>query len=366
VWSDRRFDEVVLGASRSGTETNPIWRLNAQASDFSGYGEYRSATDGNALLFARLARLAIPDATSKSRIEQLIDTPQTRLPNVDLVVEEFELTGKKLGRLEVLATNQRSSSQLTARTANQAMNEWRLQKLVLSNPDATLSASGVWAKPKPQEPSKVDLQFSWDVQSSGDLMARLGIPGVLKDGKGVLQGRLGWLGSPLGLHYPSLTGQIKLDVAKGQFLKVDPGVGRLLSVLSLQALPRRLTLDFRDVFSEGFAFDAITGDAQMKEGVLTTNNLQMKSVLALVSMNGSADVAKETQSLKVLVLPDVSAGGVSLLASFINPIVGVVTYLTQLVLRRPVVAAATKAYSIEGTWRDPVVTSITPTPLTPP
>ena len=99
----------------------------------------------------------------------------------------------------------------------------------------------------------------------------------------------------------------------------------------------------------------------MKEGILTTSNLQMKSVLALVSINGSADVAKETQSLKVLVLPDINAGGASLIATLINPIVGAVTYLAQLVLRRPVVAAATKAYRIEGAWRDPVVTSITPT-----
>ena len=34
----------------------------------------------------------------------------------------------------------------------------------------------------------------------------------------------------------------------GQFTKIDPGIGKLLGVLSLQALPRRLQLDFRDVF----------------------------------------------------------------------------------------------------------------------
>ena len=355
VWSDRHFAQVVLGASRVGTVAKPVWRVNAQANDFNGYGEYTSTSDGEALLYARLAKLTIPDATSQSRIEQLLDSPQTSLPNLDIVVDEFELTGKKLGRLEVIASNQRSASQLGA-----AAQEWRMQKLVLANADATLNASGVWAKPRVGEPSKVDVQFNWQLQSSGDLLTRLGMPGLLKDGKGLLQGRVGWRGSPLALHYPSLTGQIKLDMAKGQFLKVDPGAGRLLGVLSLQALPRLFTLDFRDLFSEGFAFDGVTGDAQIKEGVLSTQNLQMKSVLALVSIDGTADIAKTTQNLHVLVLPDINAGGASLIATLINPIVGAVTYLTQLVLRRPAVAAATKAYKIEGTWREPVVTSVSP------
>lgn len=365
VWSDRHFEHLVLGATRAGTPISSVWRINAEATDFSGYAEIRPGRSDNPAstdtLYARLARLTIPDATSRSRIEQLLDSPQTSLPNLDIAVDAFELTGKKLGRLEVQATNQRSRSQLSlVLPAGADVQEWRLQKLALTSPEAALNASGVWSKPKPSEPSKVDVQFDWQLQSSGDLLARLGMPGLLKDGKGQLQGRVGWLGSPLALHYPSLTGQIKLELAKGQFLKVDPGAGRLLSVLSLQALPRLLTLDFRDVFSEGFAFDSIAGDAQIKEGVLSTQNLQMKSLLALVSINGSTDIAKTTQDLRVLVLPDVNAGGASLIATLINPIVGAVTYLAQWVLRRPAVAAATKDYTIQGTWRDPVVTQTVP------
>ena len=33
--------------------------------------------------------------------------------------------------------------------------------------------------------------------------------------------------------------------------------------MSLQALPRRVTLDFRDVFSKGFQFDRINAAARM-------------------------------------------------------------------------------------------------------
>ena len=59
---------------------------------------------------------------------------------------------------------------------------------------------------------------------------------------------------------------------------------KLLGVLSLQALPRRLALDFRDVFSDGFSFDFIRGDVTIQDGIAATNNLQMKGVNAGVLM----------------------------------------------------------------------------------
>jgi uncharacterized protein YhdP len=345
VLGGRHFHRVVLGATRTGQQ----WRINAQADDFDGYAEYRPGQ-----VLARLARLSIPDSASKTQLETLLTNEHISLPALDVVIDQFELASKQLGRLEVQAVNQRAAGSLAppAQGLGRTPTEWRIHKLWLTHADASFKSSGVW------NGKSVDLPFVLDINDSGHLLTRLGLPGTLKGGKGQLQGRVGWLGSPLALHYPSLAGQVKLDLAKGQFLKIDPGAGRLLSVISLQALPKLLTLDFRDVFSEGFAFDSVAGDARITAGVVATQNLQMKSVLALVSLEGSADLARETQNLHVLVLPDVNAGGVSVLAAIINPIVGVATYLAQLVLRRPVVAAATKEYRIEGSWREPVVTQI--------
>ena len=75
-----------------------------------------------------------------------------------------------------------------------------------------------------------------------------------------------------------MTGQMHVDVESGQFLKADPGLAKLLGVLSLRSLPRRLTLDFRDVFSEGFARLTSCAATCREQGVATTNNLQMKGV----------------------------------------------------------------------------------------
>lgn len=355
IVNGRHFEQVIAGASRTANSPN-TWRINAFAKDFNGYAEYRGRTGE---LYARLARLAIPDASSKAQLESLLDNRIDALPGLDVVIEALEMTGKKLGRLELQALNQQASNQLSGTPQS----EWRLQKLVLIHPEAALHATGVWSKPTPSsatERSRVNVQFQWDIQNAGDLLTHFGLAGTLQGGRGVIQGRIGWLGSPLALHYPSLTGQLKLVIHKGQFLKIDPGAGRLLAVISLQALPKLFKLDFRDVFSEGFAFDTVEGDARILDGVMETKNLQMKSSLALVSLEGNANLAKETQDLRVLVLPDVNAGGVSLLATIINPIVGAASYLAQLIFRRPLIAAATKEYRIQGTWRDPQVSTVLP------
>jgi uncharacterized protein YhdP len=145
---------------------------------------------------------------------------------------------------------------------------------------------------------------------------------------------------------------------EGQFLKVDPGAARLLGVLSLQSLPRRLALDFRDVFSEGFAFDNIRGDVAVENGIAKTNNLQMKGVVAGVLMEGSANIARETQDLHVVVVPEINAGSASLFAVAVNPVVGLGTFLAQAVLRKPLIKQNTQEFRIEGSWTDPKITKI--------
>jgi phosphatidylglycerol:prolipoprotein diacylglycerol transferase len=91
-----------------------------------------------------------------------------------------------------------------------------------------------------------------------------------------------------------------------------------------------LTLDFRDVFSEGFVFDFIRGDVSIDHGIASTNNLQMSGLNAVVLMDGKSDIAAGTQEIRVVYAPEVNAGVASLLvASVINPAVGLGTFLAQ-------------------------------------
>jgi uncharacterized protein YhdP len=256
--------------------------------------------------------------------------------------------------------------------------EWRLNKLNLDLPEASLAGTGRWAALGSQDAAttsvqktavkrRTDLNFKLDISDSGALLDRLGMQGVVRGGRGKLDGQVAWLGSPLSLNYPSMNGAFTVSVERGQFLKADPGIAKLLGVLSLQALPRRLTLDFRDVFSEGFAFDFLRGDVRIEKGMALTNNLQMKGVNAAVLMEGSADIARETQDLKVVVVPEISAGTASLLvATAINPAIGLGTFLAELFFRRPMIESATQEFHIDGSWADPQITKVSRTKTTTP
>jgi uncharacterized protein YhdP len=126
-------------------------------------------------------------------------------------------------------------------------------------------------------------------------------------------------------------------------------------VLSLQTLARRLTFDFRDVFLEGFAFDSINGAVKIDAGVASTDKLVVSGALATVLMAGSADLARETQDLRIVVVPELNAEAASLAVAVINPAIGLGTFLAQMLLREPMIEASTREFRVTGSWADPTV-----------
>jgi uncharacterized protein YhdP len=200
------------------------------------------------------------------------------------------------------------------------------------------------------------LDFALEFSNAGHLLGRFGIPDALRGGEGTLEGKVSWRGAPVSIDYPSLAGSLKLVSAKGQFLKADAGAGRLLGVLSLQSLPRRIAFDFRDVFSEGFAFDSITATASIATGVISTRDFRMRSANATVLIEGSSDLRAEMQNLHVLVLPEVNAASASLVYALLaNPAIGLGTFIAQLLLRDPLSKAFSFEYDVTGSWREPAV-----------
>lgn len=356
--SGRKVNNLVVGGTRDGS----LWRANLDATELNGYLEFRQpGTTGAGRVFARLSRLSLGPGNA-SDVESLLDEQPANIPALDIVVDELELRGKKLGRVEIDAIN-------LAGQSSSGVREWRLRKFDVTLPEAVLKANGNWVavnaqgQGAPRVQRNIDrrrtvMNFDLTLLDSGELLNRLGQKDVVRRGKGKMAGQVAWLGSPLSLDYPSMSGQFNVNLEAGQFLKADPGLAKLLGVLSLQSLPRRLVLDFRDVFSEGFAFDFVRGDVTINQGVASTNNLQMKGVNAAVLMEGSADIAKETQDLTVIVVPEINAGTASLITAVINPVVGIGTFLAQIFLRQPLIKAATQEFHIDGSWADPKVTKV--------
>ena len=344
IFGERKLEHVVLGASRQ----NGGWQANIDSTQASGYLMWNDAQSGAGAgkISARLAALIIPESAAAD-VKDLLEgksTAQT-IPALDIVAERFELFGKQLGRLELQADNAVAA----------AGREWRIGQLSLANPDGQLKGSGKWSARDGQS----SLNFVLDIADAGKLLDRFGFADTLRGGKGKLSGDIGWKGLPYSLDIPSLSGQIAMNVESGQFLKQDPGAAKLLGVLSLQALPRLLKLDFHDVFSEGLAFDGISASASITRGVVKTDNLKMHGVAATVLMDGTADIANESSNLHVVVIPEFNLGtGPLVYALAVNPVIGIGSFLAQLFLRAPVMKAMTYQMQITGPWKAPLVTKL--------
>jgi uncharacterized protein (TIGR02099 family) len=374
-WRQRTLKNIALEITHPGPE---IWRAQVDSTQVAGLIEWRpeaplAAQPGPGgptdRLVAHLTRLSVPAADAQAfedqAAEQMLASDPLSVPALDIIIDQFEWRGLPMGKLEVTATNR-----INILPGSAPLPEWRLTKLRLSNADAQLNATGNWAVLGAQQqalaPSRkgalgrhrAAFSFTLDLANSGGLLNRLGLPQTLKGGKGKMAGQVAWLGSPLEPDAATMNGDINVAISEGQFLKADPGVAKLLGVLSLQSLPRRLILDFRDVFQQGFAFDRVDGDVKITQGVANTRNLRMRGVQALVLMEGQADLTRETQNLRVFVVPEINAGTASLAYAAINPAIGLGTFIAQVLLRKAVVEATTREFTITGPWADPQVDQV--------
>ncbi|MBI3041206.1 MAG: TIGR02099 family protein [Betaproteobacteria bacterium] len=335
----RRFDDLAVNAVAQGGR----WRASLSGREIDGTVTWQP--QGRGRIVARLKTLTVPAAAPA--VAQVPGEPGTdrkllELPALDIVSEQFVNKNKALGRLEISAVPEGRN--------------WRIEKLRIVNPESTFTLDGLWHVSLSQPRTQVSLRL--EASDVGKLLTRLGYPKGVRRGTSKLEGALSWNGAPHDIDYPSLSGNFVLEAAKGQFVKLDPGIGKLLGILSLQALPRRITLDFRDVFSEGFSFDEIVGAVKINRGIASTENFRMQGPPARITMSGEVDLARESQNLRVRITPHVS-DTLSIAGAIVGgPVAGVAAFLAQKMLKDPLDEAASYEYNVTGTWSEPSVTRV--------
>ena len=332
----RHFGKLSISARQSGGE----W--DADLSGKEVQGSIRWIPEGKGRLVGKFVNLGIPDAPPAEAVESKVTLAKVAsrdLPALDISAESFVIRKKEIGKLELVAVQQG--------------NDWKIEKLRIVNPDSVLSASGLWQGWAIHPRTDIDLRL--DVHKIGPFLSRFGYPDNIMRGSGKMEGTLSWAGSPQAINYDTLNGNISLTANHGQFNKIDPGIGKLLGILSLQELPRRITLDFRDIFSQGFAFDGISSSFRISHGIAETGNLRISGPAAEVDMTGKIDLDRETQDLAIVVKPQLG-GSVSVASSLLGgPVVGIATWVVGKVLQDPLDQLAAYEYNVTGSWKDPVV-----------
>ena len=340
----RTPDLVLLGRHLSDVALTvvpkpPQWKIHLNSRQASGDLQWDGKGDG--MVRGRLDRLRL-DPSSTTETAQS-DGEGGKLPAIDLSVDDFSLGTRDLGRLELMASNEDGV--------------WELHKILVSNAGGTLTGSGQWVSSAGADHTQ--LTFRIESRDVGKLLESLGYPGTVRAGTALASGKAGWNSRPVDVDFASLNGEMEVEASKGQFLKLNPGAaGKLLGLISLQGLPRRITLDFRDVFSEGFAFDSLSSKLSIENGILRTDRLQIDGPAARVLMRGEADLQRETQILHVNVQPELG-GTAALGVALVNPVAGVATWVAHKVLQNPLNHMFGFDYRVTGTWDDPKVEKLT-------
>ncbi len=323
----RRLNDVALRAGTSGS----VWIANVSAKELAGEIAWRP--EGRGRLVARLKHFSLPEATPGKTEE----APARDLPALDIIADNLIVNDKSLGRLELVAVNQAL--------------DWNIKTLVLTGPESTLTVKdGVW-QGRAVRPSVNLKEITLEIMDIGKYLDRMGYPRTVRRGTAELKGSLSWAGNPQSIDYPTLAGHLDFKAYNGQFLKAEPGAARLIGILSMQSW---ITLDFRELFGRGFAFDLVECGVDIANGTMTTKDFKMRGPSAKVQMDGQVDLVNETQDLHARVEPSVGNSISSILAVIVNPIWGLGAFILDKILKNPVGQALTFEYRVTGTWEKPV------------
>ncbi|MDQ2972650.1 MAG: TIGR02099 family protein, partial [Pseudomonadota bacterium] len=203
-------------------------------------------------------------------------------------------------------------------------------------------------------------RFAIDLASEdlGKMLTAFGFAGLISGGDNARAHiEASWPGAPTAFALANLDGSMKVGVGKGRISEVQPGVGRLFGLFSIAQLPRRLTLDFGDVFKSGFSFNTITGDLRFADGSAFTDNLDIKGAAAEIRLRGRTGLRTKDYDQIVTVTPHTS-GTLAVVGAVLGGPVGAAAGLA---LGRGLNRAAGARYHIGGSWEKPVITTLSKT-----
>lgn len=266
-----------------------------------------------------------------------------KMPPIDIDIHDFAYGDLQLGGV---AGHVEPSSTRVA-----------FKGIKVNAPHFNIQGSGSW-RPK----GKTMLTLALKSDNLGKMFRDLGFASVIKDGKTNANGEVEWPGSPLEFSLKSMAAKGRVNIEEGR-IDVDPGAGKLLGLLSLEALPRRLFLDFSDLSGKGLEFTSIKGDFRIRNGNAQTDNMVLKSLPADILVTGRTGLVARDFDQQVSVVPNV-AGTVSVAGALAwGPQVAAVLALVQGIFKSGIDKATMTRYEIHGTWEKPEIIRLEPKPV---
>lgn len=227
----------------------------------------------------------------------------------------------------------------------------RIALLRTQSKQVNIDAQGSWTGTAHDSQTSMDIDFRAD--NLGHMLNAFGYRDLIDGGKTHAELNASWPGAPSSFVLANLNGRLDVDVGSGSIPEVEPGMGRLLGLMSITEIPRRLTLDFGDVFGGGFSFDSIIGTFRFANGSAYTDDFKVKGASADMSLQGRVGLRAHDYNQKVVAVPHVG-NSLPVVGGVLGGPIGIAAGLAmQGMLGHGLNTAASAHYHITGSWDDP-------------
>jgi uncharacterized protein YhdP len=193
------------------------------------------------------------------------------------------------------------------------------------------------------------LNGSMTVDNFGAFLSQIKLSDDFKETRADIHFHGGWNGAPHQFAVEALNGSMNLRLRDGRISSIEPGFGRLLGLLAMEQWVKRLSLNFTDIYRQGLAFDQISGNFNIHNGVANTEDLLVNGVSAKMKLMGNADLVNKTINMKVGVVPK-SSDAVPIAGTILNGIAAVITDVVTNNYEEGYFFGS--AYSVNGKWGD--------------
>jgi uncharacterized protein YhdP len=270
------------------------------------------------------------------------DPDPRKLPAIHVNVGDFVFDGRHFGRVE---------AELSRGTAGITLNRFTMTERAFS-----AEGHGSWLVRG--DAPECRLEFELETKDVKGFMTAMRLGSGVEAEKGRVSAQLGWDGPPEASALGRLSGRLELSAANGQLTAVEPGAGRMFSLMSLTHLPRRLALDFNDLTGEGLAFDTLRGTFRLTDGDAYTDNVTLRGSAAEIGLAGHANLRDRTYDQTAVVTGQLGAslGVAGALAG--GPAVGAALLLFSQIFKESLNGVTRGYYRITGSWDDPQVRRI--------
>lgn len=183
----------------------------------------------------------------------------------------------------------------------------------------------------------------------------LGIDAGIEDSTADVGFNFRWSGKPTDFDLATIKGQMSVKLQDGRLVDVSTGPSRIFGLLSIQALKRRLTLDFSDLFKKGLAFDKLEGTFNIKEGNAFTCDTVLVGPSTHITLQGRTGfMARDYHQVAYIALD--LTGSLPFIVGAFNPIAGAATWLGNKLLEDQVNRLTRLQYTMTGPWDNPSIT----------